>query len=281
MKKTVVLLVIVVLLPMAVWGGNPSDPLAIVFPYQWGGSIEKGEFNEPSGLVFHPGRGTLFAVGDNGDLGEFELDGKVVKTQHLRDADLEGITCDPATGMLYLIVEGEEKVLEVEPESFAVKREFVLERAFEGKEIMKEGGQGIEGITFVPDARHPEGGVFFIANQAFDLDAVEGDLSDICEVVLPLRSQKSGGKVEISRYFVPGVIDLAGLHYDAEMVLIYAISDSRNLFLAMRPGGEVVRSYALPEQNQEGIAVDADGFLYIARDSGGIVKYQNKGRRER
>ncbi|MBT4496283.1 MAG: hypothetical protein HOC74_01090 [Gemmatimonadetes bacterium] len=281
MKKTVVLLVIVILLPMAAWGGNPTDPLAIVFPYQWGGSIEKGEFNEPSGLVFHPGRGTLFAVGDNGDLGEFGLDGKVVKTQHLGDLDLEGVTCDPATGLLYLIVEGEEKVLEVEPESFAVKREFVLEREFEGKEIMKEGGQGIEGITFAPDARHPEGGVFYIANQAFDLDAVEGDLSAICEVVLPLRSRKDGGTVGISRYFIPGVIDLSGLHYDAETVLIYAISDSRNVFLLVRPGGEVVRSYALPERDQEGIAVDADGVLYITRDSGGIVKYQNKGRRER
>lgn len=280
MKNTVVLLAMVALLPMAVWGGNPTDPLAIVFPYEWGGSIEKGDFNEPSGLVFHPGRGTLFAVGDNGDLGEFGLDGKVVKTQHLRDADLEGITCDPATGLLYLIVEGEERVLEVEPESFAVKREFVLERQFEGKEIMKEGEQGIEGITFVPDAQHPEGGVFYIANQAFELDAVEGDLSAICEVVLPLRSRKDGGTVGISRYFIPGVIDLAGLHYDAERDLIYAISDSRNAYFELTRAGEVVRSYALPERAQEGIAVDAEGVLYIARDSGGIVKYQKKERRE-
>lgn len=268
------------LLPGTVRGENSADPLAILFPYQWKGNIDKTDFNEPSGLVFHPERGTLFVVGDAGDLGEFRTDGTSVKQQHLRDADFEGVTCDPASGLLYVAIEGEEKILEVDPESFAVKREFVIERSVDGKEVLKEGGQGIEGITFVPGADHPEGGVFYFTNQAFDLEESEGDLSAVCVIELPLKSSNEGGRVEIRRFFTPGVIDLSGIHYDGERDLLYVISDASNALFEITREGKVLRSYALPEQAQEGIAVDGEGFLYIARDSGGIVKYQSKTRGE-
>ena len=32
------------------------------------------------------------------------------------------------------------------------------------------------------------------------------------------------------------------------------------------------RAYAFPGDNQEGITADPNGFLYIAQDSGGILK---------
>ena len=37
---------------------------------------------------------------------------------------------------------------------------------------------------------------------------------------------------------------------------------------AIRP----LNAYAFPGANQEGIAVDGEGFLYVAQDSGGIIK---------
>jgi len=276
-RMAVCLAVVLALLPGIVQGENPADPLAIVFPYQWKGNIDTTEFNEPSGIVFHPGRGTLFVVGDAGDLGEFRTDGTPVEQQHLRDADFEGATYDPATGLLYIAVEGEEKILEVDPEDFDIRREFVIDRIVDGKEVLKERGRGggIEGITFVPDAGHPEGGVFFVTNQAFDLDAEE-DLSAVCEVELPLRSSRGGGTVKIRRFFTPGVIDLSGIYYDGERDLLYVISDANNAFFEITREGKVLRSYALPAQAQEGIAVDGEGFLYIAQDSGGIVKYQRE-----
>jgi uncharacterized protein YjiK len=261
----------------AVWaialGGVSADPLAIVFPYQYVANIDTSKFNEPSGLVFHPQRGTIFAVGDNGDLCELGTDGGLVKEHHLSDADLEGITCDPSTGLLYVAVEGEEKILEIDPEDFSVRREFAIERIFEGKALLKEGGQGIEGLTFVPEAGHPEGGVFYVANQAFELGAEE-DLSVICELVLPLRSSEEGAQVSIRRYFAPGFIDISGLHYDAEADLLVLISDAVNAIFYVRRTGELIGSYALPGDNQEGIAIDAKGNLYIAQDSGGIVKFE-------
>ena len=59
------------------WAPVFADPLAIIFPYEYRGNIDQVKFNEPSGLVFHPGRGTIFAVGDNGDLLEMGTDGQL------------------------------------------------------------------------------------------------------------------------------------------------------------------------------------------------------------
>ena len=36
--------------------------------------------------------------------------------------------------------------------------------------------------------------------------------------------------------------------------------------------GEILSAYAFPGNDQEGITVDGEGFLYIAQDSGGIIK---------
>lgn len=254
------------------WGQVSADPLAIVFPYQYQGNIDKSKFNEPSGLVYHPQRATIFAVGDNGDLCEIRSDGTLIKQLHHSDADYEGITCDPATGLLYVAVEGEEKIIELDPEDFATRREFFIERTFAGKAVLKAGEQGIEGITFVPDSEHPEGGVFYVVNQGINLAAAE-DLSAVCEVILPLKSSSKGATVSIQRYFEPGFIDVSGLHYDAEADLLVLIGDAVNGIFYARRTGELVGGYALPGDNQEGITIDADGNVYIAQDSGGIIKH--------
>jgi len=249
-----------------------SDPLDVLFPATYVGNIDKIGFNEPSGLCFHAGRGTLFVVGDEGDVCEIRTDGTPVQNRHLRDADFEGITHDPATGLLYIAIEGEEKVLEVAPEGLEVRREFLLDRYFEGKLVMKPGGQGIEGITFVPDETHPEGGTFYVANQGFDLADTE-DPSAIFEVEVPLRTGAAADEpCRILRAIYPGFVDIADLMYDTEAGRLYAVSDAANAFIVLSRDGEVLRAYALPGMNQEGFARDRDRFVYIAQDSGGIIK---------
>lgn len=245
------------------------------FPYKRVENIDQVEFDEPSGIVFHPVRGTLFVVGDRGDLGEFETDGTPVRQRRLTDADFEGITVDPMTGLLYVAVEGEEKILEVDPERMGIRREFTIGRVLAGKEVLVEGERGVEGITFAPAEDHPEGGVFYIANQGLVLDGEE-DVSALCELELPLRSSAGGGPVELGHCFTPKVIDLSGMQYDRGRDLLYVISDAMDIFLEFTRAGEVLHTYILPERDQEGITFDADGFLYIACDSGGIIKYQLK-----
>jgi len=277
-RGIVCLVVVCVWLALAAvaWAGETAaagaDPRSIVFEHEWIGDIDQIGFNEPSGIVYHAGRGTLFAVGDEGDICEIETDGKPVKHLHIRDADFEGVTYDPATGLLYVVIEGEERILEIRPDDFAVVREFEIERVFEGRTLLKPGGQGVEAITFVPDAGHPQGGTFYIGNQSFDA-AAEEDPSVICEVEVPLKaSGPAVGKAKIVRYFSLGIADFAAFCYDAGSGHIYVVSDGNNILLEITPAGDIVEFWAFPGDNQEGLAMDSEGLVYIAQDTGGILK---------
>ncbi|HJN17490.1 MAG TPA: hypothetical protein QGH10_18435, partial [Armatimonadota bacterium] len=55
---------------------------------------------------------------------------------------------------------------------------------------------------------------------------------------------------------------------------LYVISDSKNLFMEATTDGQVLAAYAFPGANQEGIALDPEGYIYIAQDSGGILKHK-------
>lgn len=241
--------------------------------YEIIGNIDKINFNEPSGIVFHPSRKTLFVVGDEGHICEIQTDGTLVKQKLIRHADFEGITVDPSTGLLYIAIEGEEKIIEVNPDNFNVLREFSINRYFEGKLVLKAGGQGIEAITFVPDQNHPEGGTFYVANQGFDLNSTD-DPSAIFEVGIPLKTNPSGATGNIVRYFCIGAVDLSGLYYDNAGKHLITISDTANLIYKITLQGDVTKAYQLPGDNQEGITFDDSEYMYVAQDSGGIIKLQ-------
>jgi uncharacterized protein YjiK len=249
---------------------RPDEVLQdVVFSYEWVGDIDKEGFNEPSGICWHAHRETLFVVGDEGDICEITTDGVLVKQQHLRPADFEGVTYDPTTGLLYLAIEEEESILEVDPETLKIRRAFQLPRNFQGNTLLQTGGEGIEAITFIPDSAHPEGGVFYVANQAFTLSN-EQDISAVFQVELPLRTPE--GEVTITGYFEPGIIDLSGLHYDPTTDRVLVIGDAANLILEYSRRHKLLNVWAFPGDNQEGITLDDDGFLYIAQDTGGVIK---------
>jgi hypothetical protein len=223
---------------------------------------------EPSGLCYHAGRASLFVVDDCGAIAEFTPDGRVLHERRLGAMDFEGITSDPATGLLYVAIEGAEEILEVDPQGLQAKRRFAVPRTFGGRAVMKAGGQGIEAIVFVPDSSRPNSGTFFVANQSMDLNATE-DISAICEVEAPLRGT---GEVRIVNCIEPGVIDIADLYYDSARDILYAISDKANLLLALTRDGKALGSWKLPGSNQEGLAVTPDGMMFIAQDSGGVLR---------
>ena len=71
--------------------GLEDSYLSVIFPNQWVGDIDKIKFNEPSGICWHESRGTLFVVGDEGDICEIKTDGTPVKQKHLREAITEEV----------------------------------------------------------------------------------------------------------------------------------------------------------------------------------------------
>ncbi len=247
------------------------------FPGQVLGDIRILNFRDPSGIIYHAGRGTLFVVGDKGDIAEVRTDGKLIQRQRFKKMDFgkmdfEGITCDPSTGRLYIAVEGSEKILEVDPDGLRMLRVFTLSRQFNGKIVLDPGGQGIEGITYVPDPKDPQKGRFFLANQSLELDA-DQDASAIFTVALPLRSnQACNDPIPIDWYLRFPITDISGLHYDASRNLLFAISDINDCIMQIDLQGRILAAYVLPGQDQEGVTLDKEGILYIAQDSGGILK---------
>jgi len=239
--------------------------------------IDRVGVEEPSGIVFHGGRGTLFVVGDQGKIYEMKTDGTGVNQRDLAEGgwiDLEGVTFDPATGLLYVVVEGRDRILEVDPDKLVILREYEIPRTWQGKTVLDAGGQGLEAITFVPDAKHPEGGTFFVTNQGF-ADSPPEDASALLQVELPLRRKPAeNADAKILDYVRMDVFDLSGLHYDAKRRSLFVISDGGNALMRITPKGKVLKTERLPGRNQEGITVDNKGFVYIAQDSGGILRFR-------
>lgn len=280
-KRTISLVVLAILLSGSTkMASQQTDPRSIVFPFQFIGNIDKAHLNkpyfQPSGICFHSKRGTLFVVVDVGEVCEMRTDGTVIKEKRIVRADFEGITHDPSTGRLYVAVERAEKIIELDPETFDILREFSIPRKFMGDTLLKAGGQGIEAITFVPDINHPQGGTFYVANQSHNLEDTE-DISAIFEIEVPLKSRAdTNTSTKILRYFSLGVIDLSGLYFDKATSHLYVISDTTNTIFEFTRTGTLLSGHAFPGDNQEGITVDDQGFLYIAQDSGGILKLKWK-----
>ncbi len=251
----------------------------IQLPHKSIGNIAPIPMRELSGTTYHPQRHTIFAVGDEGDIYEIRTDGGLIRKGLLEQTDIEGVTVHPETGLLYAVVEGDEVILEIAPQTFRVIREFKVNRNFEGRELLKKGGMGLEAIAFIPNAFHPEGGTFWVGNQSFSLK--EGkEPSVICEVTVPLLSSKAfsdADKIEgqISRFFSLPIIDISGLAYDQERQCLLVMSDTTNLLQEITLDGNVRHQYLIPGHDQEGIVIDRMGFMYIVQENGEIIKLED------
>lgn len=251
-----------------------SRPIAL--PYNWVGSITKKQIAEPSGITYHPTRRTLFLADDSGIIHELSLNGTLIQSKGLSERDIEGITIDPGTGLLYAAVEDDEAILELDPKNLTIQREFRIGRNFEGELLLKKGGMGIEAIAFVPDDSHPEGGTFWVGNQTFSLKEKD-EPSVVCEVLVPLRSStERQTTAPIIRAYKMNFIDISGLAYDTQGDFLVLISDTTNLLVELKREGTILRQYLLPGDEQEGIVLDGLGYMYIAQETGEIIKLADR-----
>ena len=249
----------------------------IAFPYLWldepgfGGDIDQQGIAEPSGICFHPFRKTLFVVSDEGALFEVETDGTPVHSVEIPPGglDLEDVTVHPETGLLYLVVEGDDIILEYDPDKKEVIRTFPVNREYRGnanflQKQEEDFDNGLESITFVPDENHPEGGTFYMGNQY--------DPSCIMEVLIPIKSsQAKTAEARILRVISLEIKDPAAIYYDPKTDLLYVVNDADNILVELTLDGMIVNEYAFLGNDQEGIAWDEKGILYIAQDIGGII----------
>jgi uncharacterized protein YjiK len=222
------------------------------------------EFKEPSAVVYHPTRKSLFLVGDEGDIGEVSLEGKLLRSSHL-GGDLEGITVDPGTGLLYVAREGHEIVFEVQPDDFKITRRYTIDRTFEGNpNFLARGGDGIEGIAFIPDASAKEGGRFYAVNQY--------DPAVLMELAIPIRTSKE--KFENARILSARPLadaPLSDLVWDDGRKAFLIVSALWKKTYVVDLHGNNLRGVRLPGLMPEGLALLPDGRLIIAQDTGGLL----------
>lgn len=224
-------------------------------------------FKEPSGVVYHPGRKSLFICGDEGDIGEVSLSGQLLRSRHI-GGDLEGLTTAPDTGLVYVVREGHEILLEVDPASLELVRRFNIRRDFGGDaEYLRRGGNGIEGITFMPDSLHAEGGRFFAVNQ--------DDPPALVELEVPLKSLVGKfGEARIVRSFALAVRPLSGLLWVPEQRRFLVPSALWRAVYVVDERGKRLASVPVPGLMQEGIARLPDGSFVIVQDVGGLIRWR-------
>jgi hypothetical protein len=225
------------------------------------------QFPEPSGVVYDPGRKTLFLVGDEGDVGEVSLDGKLLRQFHL-GGDLEAITIDPRSGLLYVAREGHEVIFELKPDNFRLLRRFTIDRSWRGDpNFLRRGGDGVEGLTFVPDDHDPEGGHLWAVNQY--------DPPVLVELSIPMRSSKEKFlTAKIARAVPVDSAPLSEVTWRPASREFLVVSALWKRIVVLDADGNEERSVHIPGFMPEGVAILPDGRVVIAQDSGGLLVWK-------
>jgi len=253
------LLLLVALLVLTVHPARAADPWPGVLP---GTEIGQGlpASYEPSGGAWHRRLNKFFTVSDSGIVSAMNANGTGI-TNWSVPGDLEGVAvADPASNFIYIGVEQPDSIREFNIVTGQVTRTFLLTTWMQGPD-----NSGLEALEFIPDPAHPEGGIFYAGLQ---------DDGRIYRFSLPIRSSATSTTVTFLGTITPvaGRVDIAGLDYDREREILYAVFDDSNNLRAMHPDGSLIGEWVLPGNDQEGIAIH-DCELFVAEDSGKVWRY--------
>lgn len=217
---------------------------------------------DASDVVYHAGRGTLIAIGDDGDVAELNLDGSLVDTWTISGDPEDIVIADSASTTIYFADENAGTIGAFDLSTGALTGDTWSVSGY----LTTADKQGIEAATFVPNGSHPyadstSGGLFYIASQ------YNGDVA-----VLDIDTSTSGS-VTLIDTFSTGRSDLAGLTWNSDTQLLYASYDWDNRLYELTADGTEVNDYEMDSTDQEGVEMIPDcasgtGTLYIADDGG-------------
>ncbi len=202
---------------------------------------------EPSGIVYHPLRGTLIAVSDEGQVAEIKTDGTLVNEWKLGSTyDLEDVTLvDEASSIVYLGDENTSKAFAFDLSTGALTGDAWN---FSSK-ITEVLNLGMEALTWVPDGSHPygtttSGGVFY-AGWQYDgnVYVFEPDLS-------VSGYQTYLGKITSAK----GYTNTSGLTYGQWTDTIYLLYGA-SILEELDSASTLSSFFTAPGSDQEGIAV--------------------------
>lgn len=200
------------------------------------------DVEELSGLCMNQDGTALLSCGDQGVVKTISFTGEVTDLWE-HDADMEGIAINPATGDLYIAVEGSQKVYSLyAPDYKEYETLFYVQEAVDGN--YRNGG--LEGIDYYKDD------ILFVGSQ------VEANL---------WQYRLDGtmlSKVSLSGF----ATEVAGLCYDPETEWLWVVDSNVSKLFVCGLDGVLVATYVLPDiENAESVCVDrANGCVWVGSD---------------
>ncbi len=223
--------------------------------------LEAPGVREPSGIAYHPGRGTFFLVGHEGSLVELSGSGKLVG-RIPATGNLEDVAVHTPSGRLVVLSEKESELIVYDPATGQETGRFKLDDEALLGQPAEQKNRGFEGLAFRREDGHPGGGVFYLAHQRGPALVVEFAFDPMPP------SGAIGPTALIRRIVVPNRDDLTAVTYDAPLDRLFVIADSEDRLVMLNRSGLVEAEIILPAVTQEGLSFDPEGNLWIADDRG-------------
>jgi uncharacterized protein YjiK len=225
-----------------------------------------GAVREPSGIAFHPRLGRLFVVGDEGRLAELDTDGRLIAS-HAVPGDLEGVAVHTPSGNLLLLEESRSELIWFDP---AAKREVKRWRVDAAAVLGRSPGdpkEGFEGLAFREEPGRPGGGVFYLVHQRAPAAVVTLAFDP------SLPAGRLGEEAVVGRLLLEGHGDLTAATYSESLGRLLVIAERKDRILVLGEDGGVEEEVTLPGVQQEGLAFDGDGQLWVADDRAGLLRF--------
>jgi uncharacterized protein YjiK len=194
---------------------------------------------EPSGLTYNNTTGNLYTVtdGDFGKIYETTTSGKLVRTIYTSCKDMEGIAINSSNDTLFIVEEEKCNIVK-----------YTLQGQLTGKilvPVTREGQNGLEGIAIHPTMKH-----IFIVNEKRP------------RILLELTP--TGKVVTLTK--ISFADDLSGLCFVPGTDHLLLVSHESHSLFEIDLSGKMLRSWKIPVEQAEGVAIDQNGQVYIVCD---------------
>jgi uncharacterized protein YjiK len=190
-----------------------------------------------------------------------ELDGSGnVLRSHSAKGNLEDVAAHTPTGWLGLLDEQKSELLFYDPTPKRWMKRWQLDRTALLGQPPGGANEGFEGLAFREEAGRPGGGVFYLVHQrdpamvlaiAFDPAAHSGTV---------------GAESVLARWPLPGHGDLTAITWSSTLQRLLVVADKEDQLLVLREDGSLEARLPLPGQQQEGVALDGGGNLWVTDD---------------
>jgi uncharacterized protein YjiK len=218
---------------------------------------------EASGIAWHPARRSLFVVGDRGTLVEISPTGRVVGSHSVK-GNLEDVTVHGPSGRLVLLAEKKGELVVWDPTAASETARFALDVAAVLGREPADRNQGFEGIVFRAEGGRPGGGVFHVAHQSKPARLVTMAFD-------PTGPARTLGAADVlARHAVKPHEDLTAVAWSDTLGRLLVIAEKEDRLLLVSPDGTIDADLALPGGQQEGLAFDAEGTLWVADELMGL-----------